>query len=143
MSAKLEWSFVSNLNNANSIEKFEQENGVKLPLDLKNTIKGHNAGQPSPYIFDTDTSTGNIFGALLSFNESDTDNIYVYYPIVRSRKNSLIPFAADPFGNFLCLMNEKVVFWNHETNSIEFVAATFTELLNKLYYDEDRDINEE
>jgi hypothetical protein len=133
MNTELEWSYVSKLNDFGSIDKFEQENSVKLPADLKNTIKEYNYGQPSRCVFDTDKSTGNVFGALLSFNESDSDNIFVYYPIVNAENKSLIPFAADPFGNYLCLMNDKVVFWDHETNTTEFVALSFTELLSKLY----------
>lgn len=133
MRSELDWRFVSNLNDFENVDKFEQENGIKFPLDLKNTIKKYNAGQPSKPIFDTDKSTGCVFGALLSFNKSDSDNIYVYYPIIKSENESLIPFAIDPFGNFLCVLNGNIILWDHETNSTEFVASSFTELLNKFY----------
>jgi hypothetical protein len=140
MKSEIEWSFVSDLDDLECVDKFEQENCVKIPSDLKETIKKYNAGQPSKNIFDTDKSTGNVFGALLSFNDSDIDNIYVYYPIFKSENESLIPFATDPFGNFLCLLNGNIVLWDHEISSTEFVASSFSDLLNKLYDDEDTNV---
>jgi len=133
MKSDIEWLFVNNLDDSESVDKFEKEKGVKLPPDLKNTIKKYNAGQPSKSIFDTDKSKENVFGALLSYNKSDADNIYTYYPIVKEENESLFPFAIDPFGNFICLLKSNIVFWNHENNSTEFIASSFTELLNKLY----------
>jgi len=143
MSTEIEWSFVNALIDIKSIDNFEKEKNIKIPHDLKNTIKRFNAGQPSRCIFDTDSSTGNVFGALLSFNPSDNDNIYEIFSVVNAENKSVMPFAADPFGNYLCLMNEQVVFWDHETNSTEFVAPTFSELLNKLYITEEDEETDE
>ncbi|MDW8364026.1 MAG: SMI1/KNR4 family protein [Myxococcales bacterium] len=46
----------------------------------------------------------------------------------------LVPFARDPFGNFFCFRcgahgPDAVVFWEHETGSVETICKTFSDLL--------------
>ena len=45
-----------------------------------------------------------------------------------------IVFATDPFGNKICFdkTNDKIVFIDHETLSIEVVADDFTEFVDSL-----------
>ncbi|GHU51885.1 SMI1/KNR4 family protein [Bacilli bacterium] len=130
---KFEWKYVNKLNNVSAIDDFEQAHGIKFHTDLKECMKKNNGGRPTKNIFDTEKSTGEVFGALLSFNASDPDNIFDIFSILQKEDKNLIPFARDPAGNYLCVLCGKIVFWLHETNTYENVADTFSELLCKLY----------
>ena len=48
---------------------------------------------------------------------------------------NLMPFAADPFGNYICFdRNEgKVAFWDHETNASSSTGQTMSAFLEGLY----------
>ena len=55
----------------------------------------------------------------------------------------LLPIADDPFGNLICYKftgeNGRIVFWDHETDEIDDVADSFSELLSKLEIITDED----
>jgi hypothetical protein len=127
------WKYVKALTVGTAIEDFEGEHHISLPQDLKQCMKTNNGGRPVKNGFDTETSKGRVFKTLLSFNPSDAESMQKYFPIVRSEKSTLIPFASDPGGNFLCLQNGEVVLFLHETGAVESVAKSFTALLEKLY----------
>ena len=127
------WKYVKPLLKASAVEDFEKENNISFPLDLKECIKINNGGRPSRNVFTTDNLKDRVLEKLLSFNESDVENIYKFFPIIRSRSNDLTPFASDPFGNFLCLKSDKIVLFLHETEQIENVSDTFSGLLAKLH----------
>ena len=131
--ADITWKYVKPLSKIDAIEDFEKENNISLPLDLKKCIKANNGGRPSLKVFDTDDSKERVFKTLLSFNESDVENIYKYFPIIYSHSNNLIPFASDPFGNYICLQDSKVVLFLHETGKSEYIADSFSGLLEKLH----------
>jgi len=46
---------------------------------------------------------------------------------------TMFPFGLDPFGNFYCIKENKVVFFDHESNTVLPIASTFTEFLGMLY----------
>jgi hypothetical protein len=131
--AEIAWKYVKPLSKTSAVEDFEKAKNVSFPLDLKECIKTNNGGRPSLNIFDTDKSTGRVFKTLLSFNESDVENIYIFFPIIRSQSNDLTPFASDPFGNYLCLKGNKIVLFLHETEQLEYISDTFSDLLVKLH----------
>jgi hypothetical protein len=133
MMTEMTWKYVKPLLKVSSIEDFEKENDVSFPPDLKKCIKTNNGGRPSRNIFDTANSTDRVFKSLLSFNESDAESVYKIFPIIRSQSNYLTPFACDPFGNYLCLKDSKIVLFIHETGQSEYVSDTFSELLAKLH----------
>jgi hypothetical protein len=132
---EITWKYVKPLINIGAIEEFEKKANISLPLDLKECIKANNGGRPSYSIFDTANSKGRVFKALISFNELDVENIYKFFPIKESQFNDLIPFASDPFGNYLCLQDTKIVLYLHETAKLEFISNSFTGLLEKLHND--------
>ena len=64
------------------------------------------------------------------------DNFYDYVALFERKDGKglkMIPFALDPAGNFFCVENGKIVFYNHETDDTETICDTFKEFLNKLY----------
>ena len=129
----ISWEYVKPLKSKNLIDDFERENNISFPEDLKNCLIKNNGGRPSKNIFDAKRSKENVFKALLSFNKSDPETIYMVYSVLNEEKNGLIPFAGDPSGDFICIYKNEVVLYSHETGKIEKAAASFTELLSKLY----------
>jgi hypothetical protein len=131
--AQITWKYVKPLSISSAVEDFEKKNDVFFPTDLKACIKANNGGRPSLNAFNTDKTKDRVFKTLLSFNESDTENIYTYFPIIHSKSNDLVPFASDPSGNYLCLHDNKIVLFLHETGKLEAVADSFSNLLEKLH----------
>jgi len=131
--ANIHWKYVKPLINKAAVEDFEKKYNVSFPSDLKQGIKVNNGGRPDKSTFDTNKTTERVFKTLLSFNEEDVETIYKYFPIIHREITSLLPFASDPGGNFLCLKDGKVVLYLHEIGDIESVAISFTELMDKLY----------
>ncbi|GHU46580.1 hypothetical protein FACS1894200_00420 [Spirochaetia bacterium] len=127
------WKYVKKLQNEASIEAFEEINKVRFPSDLKECIKQNNGGRPDKKVFNTDKEKERVFKALFSFNESDAENIYTFFPIIRKEAPDLLPFASDPGGNFLCVKDSKIVLFLHETGTIENAADSFSDFLSKLY----------
>jgi hypothetical protein len=128
--SNIEWKYVVPLKNKNAIDILESKYNQKLPKDLKECIKKNNSGSPNPKIFDMPDEKGKVFGGLLSFNKNDDDNIYIFEDLF---KNSLFPFASTPFGDVLCVKNNKILLWCHETDNVRFISNTFTDLINSLY----------
>lgn len=115
------------------IEKVEAKYNIILPTEYRNTVRMHNYAYPVPNIFDSEVSKEHVFNRLLSFDENDVENIFVFIPFLGESNGSLFPFGFDPFGNILCLEKEKVVLWMHDTDKVEFVSNSFGEFLKGLY----------
>ena len=127
------WKYVKTLQSESAVEDFEKANNVSFPQDMKECIKANNGGRPDRKFFDTDKAKERVFKTLLSFNETDIENIYKFFPIVRNTVPDLLPFASDPFGNFFCVKENRIVLLMHETGAIEEVADSFSHFLSKLY----------
>ena len=128
------WKYIVPLNENDSVEKYEKWSGLSLPDDLKTLVMTNNAGMPDICVFDTETSKNKVLKGLLSFNESDSENVYEFTEVLRDYGfDHLIPFALDPFGNVICAENEKIVFWDHETKETEHAANSISEFMNQLY----------
>jgi len=147
MTMKVKWQGGRCLNSL-FLSTLETAWNIVLPEDFKSVVQDSNRGCPAPYAFDTVKNKGRVFGGLLNFNLEEKGNVLEDYQVIKSRlPEKVFPFAEDPFGNFICFDFNKnfkkpsVIFWNHEgrviggidTYEIEFVADSFTELLNKLY----------
>ena len=126
------WKYVSPID-ASEIASIEEKLGISLPDDLKNIVSQFNNGSPSKCRFDGALNKEHVFKTLLSFNDGDAENIFVAMRVVGFDTTRLFPFASDPAGNFICLSDSKVVLWNHESESVEDVADSVTEFINKLY----------
>ena len=118
--SELTWKYVKTLGDRHAVEAFLEENNLSLPEDLIVCLKDNNGGRPNRKTFDTDRSKGHMIKTLLSFNHGEFD---------------LVPFASDPFGNFICYDDSRgdIVLWLHETNRMEKISDSFTNFLNMLY----------
>lgn len=128
---EIQWKYVSPLSNEKCIADFEKEYSFILPEDLKNCIVSNNAGSPTKNVFDLPKEKGKVFGALLSFNKDEPDNVYENLSLYKDKK--AMPFAIDPAGNLICLKDNKIVFYDHELDEFVDLAETFTEFIAKLH----------
>lgn len=130
-----DWKYVKSLKNGNAVDEFEKQNNICFPQDLKDFILKNNGRRPHKMTIDTADTKKRVFKSLLSFNRDDKETIFTMYPVIQKENPELIPFASDPFGNFYCVhkKDKKIILWLHETAKTEFVAASFSELLEKLY----------
>ena len=128
------WKYKIDVVDENIFSGLEKEYNIKFPDELKKFIIENNAATPSKYNFMLGT-TEKVLGAVLSFNrgETDTDTVFGAFDVIEDK--TLIPFAIDPFGNYICysLRDDKIVFWNHETNGINTTGKSLQEFLDSLY----------
>lgn len=134
--SKLEWKYVSPLQDVSGVEEFTLFYCFRMPKDLEKTIIAYNAGTPSLSTYDLGERRGMVFGTLLSYNRSDPDNIYDYIGLFITeggKKLNMLPFAIDPAGNFLCIKDNQVVLYEHEMDTCIPICDTVTDLFAMLY----------
>lgn len=132
----IEWKYVSPLKEGTEVEVIELKYHYRIPDDLKTYLVSKNAGVPSQCSFDMDNRRDMVFGGLLSFNVSDVDNFYDYVVLFEDEDKKglkMFPFALDPAGNFFCIKDNKVVIYNHETGSTQYICENFTQFLKMLH----------
>ena len=129
-----QWKFKIDLANENMFDKIEKQRNIKFPEELKALIRLFNGAVPSCQLFMAGV-TENVFGEMLSFNENETETDSVETVLDVIQDQFLIPFAADPFGNYICYDTDKklVVFWEHETNEIISTDKGLKEFIDSLY----------
>lgn len=126
------WKYKSELLNENVFEEITKNYGLIVPEELKTLIKEANGATPDK----TKVVIGNkerVFGALLSFNEGDPDDVYTVLDSIEYK--SFIPFGVDPFGNYYCyhVNKHEVYFWDHEENRMERSGYSLKEFLENLH----------
>lgn len=128
------WKYKIDVADQKIFEELEQEQGIVIPEALKSLILEANAATPSKCHFVVEASE-HILGAVLSFNrdEEDTDTIFTALTAVADK--NLLPFAIDPFGNYICLDLKKgdVIFWDHETGNASIADTSLPDFLAGLY----------
>lgn len=138
MDNNIQWKYVKQLTDNNVIRTYESEYGIEFNSDYIEIVKQFNGARPRPNTFDCDCRKECVFKSLLSFNESDKENIFEVSEWLKDRlPKNIIPFASDPAGNYICFDNnnksDKIVFWIHETNELIQIANSFVELIKGLY----------
>lgn len=113
------------------VEKFR---GILIPEELKNFVAEHNAATPSRHHFMVG-ATERVFGAVLSFEKNETEADTVYPALEAVEDKNLLPFAIDPFGNYICYqLNEKqIVYWDHENDAVTTTGKSLKEFIESLY----------
>lgn len=130
----MDWKYKIDVVNQNVFSEIEKDYGITISEELRALIFMANAATPSKYKFLLGT-TEKVVGAILSFNKGETDTDTIYSALSAIKDRSLVPFAIDPFGNYICYSNNdnEVVFWNHETSRISSTKNGLSAFLNGLY----------
>lgn len=132
------WKLSNKLNDRTQIVKLEEVIGKSLPPDYVNCVSENNRGRPSRHAFETPKGV-RVFNNLLSLHEDENENIFKIYQYIseETERADILPFARDPFGNYICFDFSKdpasIVFWDHEVRTIEAVCKSFTDLVNMLH----------
>ncbi len=128
------WKYKIDLIDVGVFKEIEKNRGVTIPSSLKDFICNCNAATPEKYNFMINSSE-KVFGAVLSYNknEQDTDSVFTALDVIKDK--NLIPFAIDPFGNYICLDidNDTVVFWDHEMNEVYSSDKSLEAFIDSLY----------
>lgn len=128
----MEYKYIKKLEDINIINEIEQKYKVKIPKILKDTIIRYNGGRPVKNTFMTKEKSEKVIKTLLSYNQSDRENIYIYLDFF---KKGYIPFANTDFGDVICLnnKNENIELYLHEIDKFEYVCENIEQFINKLY----------
>lgn len=130
----MNWKYKIDVANQNVFSDIEKKYGITISEELRALILTANAATPSKYHFMLG-ATERVVGAILSFNEGEMDTDTVYTALSTMEDKALVPFAIDPFGNYICYSNKdnKVVFWDHETSEVSSTEKGLSEFLDSLY----------
>lgn len=133
----VKWEYSKGKVTNEDISRIETETDLSLPKDLVDCVLKNNRATPTPDIIKDQEI---VFNYLYSFNTQDDFNVLTVFRILQSQNNDILfPFADDPFGNDICLLyinkldkNPVIVFRDHETEEITFIASSFSELVKNL-----------
>ena len=128
------WKYKIDVTNSGIFREIEKERCIKFPNELEIFIMENNGATPSKYNFMVGT-VEKALGAILSFNRGETDTDTVFTALSSVENNNLLPFAIDPFGNYICysLNDRTIVFWDHETNNVTSTEKNLRQFLEELY----------
>ncbi len=141
----MNWRSVKPLVSNDIIDEYEKTINYHFPDSFREFVKINNGGKPSHKVFNTKVVKERVFDNLLSFNKDDVDTIWHYndwkgdmsdwYKFSNGEVENYIAFACDAFGNLICFdkRNDSVVWIDHETMNVEFVAKSFTEFIESLH----------
>lgn len=128
-----QWKKVKPLNNPMAIKQLEEQYNFSLSEDLVSCILANNGGRPKPNTIAFRNGEENDVKILLSYNDSDPENIYKVIDFFSQEYNcSLVPFATDSGGNYYCEQEKRIVFWT-QNKEILPVCNSFCQFLNSLY----------
>ena len=128
----MKWNYKIDLLDDAVFHEIEKQRGIQIPENLISLVKEGNAATPEKYKFMI-VQTEKVVGAILSFNKGDSDSVFTALDIIEDQR--IVPFAIDPFGNYICLnlKNKEVIFWNHETGDTFSTEKELEAFLKSLY----------
>lgn len=128
------WKYKIEVKDTSIFDEIGNMLGVNFPDELKCFISENNAATPAKYKFMLGSSE-KALGAVLSFNKGEADVDTVFSALNCIEDKNLIPFAIDPFGNYICYAvdNSEVVFWEHEADVIISSYKTLSDFVEGLY----------
>lgn len=136
----MEWLCAKKIQDSEVFEKLFEIIGYQYPDEFRSFALQFNGATPAEDEFDTIQTEGRVLNRFLSFNKNDIETIWKFIDqncswSIEDLDWRYIPFANDPFGNYICFdrTNDHIVFWDHETGEVEEVADTFTVFINSLY----------
>lgn len=129
----MEWKYKIDLEE-NALSEMSNKYQVIIPDDLSELLKVANAATPSKTRFMLKVDE-KVLGAVLSFNSNEKEADSFESAMNIGFEKNIVPFGIDPFGNYICYNTDDgcIMFFDHEEDSLEEVALSLEEFLNKLY----------
>lgn len=128
----MECRYVKPMENEEAVELFQRRSGAVLDSAYAVFIKANNGGRPERNIVTLKNGSEKVVNTFLSFNEADKENVYKAKRRTEEDDAKLIPFAADPSGNYFCFKDSAVYFYDHEDGGLQMAADSFTAFLDML-----------
>lgn len=122
------------------ILEFEKAVNYRFPDAFRRCALENDGAYAEPDVFDTACSKEQAIKCLCSFGKDSRESIWVFPEFENEElEKRYVIFAGDNFGNHICFdrKDDSVVFIDHETEEVEFVAPSFTAFEEMLYEDED------
>ncbi len=120
---KTNWKYVKPLDSADAVIDFTKRYNVSLPKNLIKILTDYNGGRPSDKEICTVNGDEYVFKSLLSYNKTDKETIYSFYPKL-FKETTLYPIGFESSGSFVCYDTKKkrYVVKNHETDEEELIT---------------------
>lgn len=132
----MEWKYIKKLKSINLINEYENLTKYTFCDSFRKCVIDNNGGRPCKKIFNTDKFKERELKSFLSFNKEDKETVWKIFEWNKEElNNKYVPFGIDNFGNLICfdIINDKIIFINHEDISIEIIANSFDDFINGLY----------
>lgn len=128
------WKYKIEMKDTKAFAEVEKQRGIHIPEELKAFVEEHNAATPALYHFMAGV-TERVFGAVLSFEKDEKEADTVYPALEAVKDKNLLPFAIDPFGNYICyqLDTNQIVYWSHEDDTVTSTRKGLKEFVASLY----------
>lgn len=119
------------------INNVEKEINYTFVEEYKNYLLKHSSLKPDKNVLGLSNGTEKIVRYLYSVDPSSKTYILKFQNFDSKLKNKLVPFAELEFGDILCFEREtnKIVIYNHETDTIDFIANNWNDFIKELYDD--------
>ncbi|MBQ7086584.1 MAG: SMI1/KNR4 family protein [Clostridia bacterium] len=131
----IDWKYAEKVADLSVFDEIGEMMEIDFPEELKELILAANASMPSPNKF-TVGGKERVLGEILAFtHDEEEDSEDVFSTIEDLELNNIIPFAVDPFGNYIgySVTDGKVVFYDHECDEMESTGKSLSEFINSLY----------
>ena len=129
----IEWKYKIDLAD-NALSEMSSKYQIIIPDDLRNLLVVANAATPSKTRFMLKVDE-KVLGAVLSFNPNEKEADSFESAMNIGFEKNIVPFGIDPFGNYICYNTDKgkIMFFDHEEDSLAEITSTLEEFLNELY----------
>lgn len=138
----LNWKYGSKILK-DDIIVLEKELGIKYPKEYAELVLNFDEASPTLDCWDIlDGEKEKVFDHLISLSSENINNVFNTYMILKNEFgiSSLIPFAVDPFGNYICFLNTNMKVYYYDCDNFdnqnyigEYVADSFGEFICSLY----------
>lgn len=127
----MDWKYVKIISES-KLSEVEAKLDIKLSQKLREIILNYNNGRPEKNCFNTKTEQGMTIKKIISYNEEDKDNVYMFMDLI---DKGYIPFAVTEFGDVICESKEETIYlYKHESDEVEYVAENVKEFINEKLY---------
>ena len=119
------------------IYNVEKEINYTFVEDYKNHLLKHTSLKPEKNILGLANGTEKLVRYFYSMDPNSKTYILKFQNFDSELKDKLVPFAELEFGDTLCFERKtnKIVIYNHETDTIDVVANDWNNFIKELYDD--------